>query len=193
MTPNRVSPPSARPEQLSLGLPRHDLMEEIVGSANLTRAWKRVKANRGAPGIDGVTIAAFRETTRDQWPSIIQQLLDGTYAPQPVRRHAIPKPAGGERLLGIPTVLDRVIQQAVLQVLTPILDPSFSESSFGFRPNRSAHGAVNQVRQMIRLGFRRFTRHVVAPGRASLGLSARVSSIRASCRKYGPDQVRLRE
>lgn len=143
---------SARPQQLSLGLPQQHLMEEILATANVKRAWQRVKANRGAPGVDGVTIAAFPDAFRARWPSIKSSLLGGTYAPQPVRRHVIPKPGGGERLLGIPTVLDRVIQQAVLQVLTPMFDPGFSESSYGFRPGRSAHGAVKQVRLHIKSG-----------------------------------------
>ncbi|MCP4900550.1 MAG: group II intron reverse transcriptase/maturase [bacterium] len=130
-------------------------MELIVESDNMDRAWKRVRANRGAPGADGMTIAQFPDFIRESWPTIRQQLLDGTYKPQPVRRKSIPKPDGqGERLLGIPCVLDRVIQQAVLQVLTPIFDPTFSESSFGFRPKRSAHGAVKQVQSYIKQGYR---------------------------------------
>ena len=132
-----------------------DLMEQVVDTANMERAWKRVKANRGAAGIDGITLAQFPDYLRPLWPQIRQALLDGTYRPQPVRRKVIPKPDGsGERLLGIPTVLDRAIQQAVLQVLTPIFDPTFSESSFGFRPNRSAHGAVKQVKRFLQQGYR---------------------------------------
>jgi RNA-directed DNA polymerase len=138
----------------SLGDVSEDLMELVVEPANMERAWKQVRANRGAPGVDGMTIAEFPEHFRERWPTIRQQLLDGTYRPQPVRRVTIPKPDGGERLLGIPTVLDRLIQQAVQQVLTPIFDPDFSESSFGFRPQRSAHGAVKQIQQTIRQGYR---------------------------------------
>ena len=113
------------------------LMEEVLAAENLRRAWKRVKANRGAPGIDGMHIEDFPEFAREQWPTIRERLSDGSYRPQPVRRVMIPKPGGGERALGIPTVTDRLIQQAIAQVLTPIFDPGFSESSFGFRPNRS--------------------------------------------------------
>jgi RNA-directed DNA polymerase len=113
-----------------------------------------VRANRGAPGVDGVRIADFPDYVRPQWARIRQQLFDGTYQPQPVRRKVIAKEGGGERLLGIPTVLDRVIQQALLQVLTPMFDPTFSESSFGFRPKRSAHGAVKQVKRYIKQGYR---------------------------------------
>lgn len=126
------------------------LMEEIVSTANVQRAWRRVRSNRGAAGVDRVTVTDFPQLFRPQWPSIKRQLLDGTYAPKPVRSMAIPKPGGGIRILGIPTVVDRVIQQAVLQVLTPIFDPEFSDSSFGFRPKRSAHGAVKQVRRYIK-------------------------------------------
>ena len=130
------------------------LMEAVVDPANMERAWKQVKANRGAPGPDGITIREFPEWLRPRWPEIKQQLLDGTYRPGPVRRKTITKPDGGQRLLGIPNVVERLIQQAIVQVLTPIFDPHFSESSFGFRPNRSAHGAAKQVQQTICRGFR---------------------------------------
>ncbi len=131
-----------------------DLMEQIVDRANMRRAWKRVKANKGAPGSDGMTLEGFPTFARSHWSTIRQDLLDGTYQPQPVRRVSIPKPNGGERWLGIPSVVDRVIQQAIGQVLTPIFDPGFSESSFGFRPGRSAHGAVRQVQRTIGEGYR---------------------------------------
>jgi RNA-directed DNA polymerase len=131
-----------------------DLMERVLDPENLQRAWKRVKANRGAPGIDGMRIEDFAAYARSHWAEIRQQLRDGRYQPQPVRRVSIPKPGGGERLLGIPTVVDRVIQQAIAQVLTPIFDPDFSASSFGFRPRRSAHGAIRQVQRYIGEGYR---------------------------------------
>jgi RNA-directed DNA polymerase len=131
-----------------------DLMERIVDRANMRKAWKRVKANKGAPGSDGMTLEDFPPFACSHWSAIRQDLLDGTYQPQPVRRVSIPKPNGGERLLGIPSVVDRVIQQAIGQVLTPIFDPGFSESSFGFRPGRSAHGAVRQVQRTIGEGYR---------------------------------------
>ena len=132
-----------------------DLMERMVASANLRRAWKQVRANRGAPGVDGMTIEEFPAFAQVRWPAIPQALLDGTYRPQPVRRVEIPKPHGnGVRLLGVPTVIDRVITQAIAQVLTPMFDPGFSESSFGFRPGRSAHGALRQVQRHIGAGYR---------------------------------------
>lgn len=131
-----------------------DLMARVVDRANLQRAWKRVKANRGAPGSDGMPIEDFTEYARSHWAAIRQALCDGTYQPQPVRRVGIPKPGGGERLLGIPTVVDRVIQQAIAQVMGPLFDPGFSESSFGFRPGRSAHGALRQVQRFIGGGYR---------------------------------------
>ena len=131
-----------------------DLMEQIVDRANMRRAWKRVKANKGAPGSDGMTLEDFPTFAHSHWSTVRQDLLDGTYQPQPVRRVSIPKPNGGERWLGIPSVVDRVIQQAIGQVLTPIFDPGFSESSFGFRPGRSAHGAVRQVQRTIGEGYR---------------------------------------
>ena len=133
---------------------REDLLERVLDSANVQRAWKQVKANGGAAGVDGLTIEAFPAFARTQWPTIRQALRDGTYQPAPVRRHVIAKPGGGERLLGIPRILDRVIQQAIAQVLTPIFDPAFSRSSFGFRPGRSAHGAVKQVHGYIEAGYR---------------------------------------
>lgn len=145
---------AARAEQPALSLFPMSLMEAVVDEANLETAWKNVKANRGAPGPDGITITKFPGWFRPRWPQIRQQLLDGTYRPGPVRRKTIDKPDGGQRLLGIPNVLDRLIQQAIVQVLTPIFDPHFSESSFGFRPNRSAHGAARQVQRTIRRGYR---------------------------------------
>ncbi len=150
-----VSSDSAHVVQLSLDIPQQRLMEEIVSPDNVLRAWKRIKANRGAPGIDGITIKAFPASSEEHWPRIRRQLLDGTYRPQPVRRKAIPKPDGTMRQLGIPTVMDRVLQQAVHQILTPLFDPEFSESSFGYRPRRSAHGAVKQVQKHIRSGCNR--------------------------------------
>lgn len=131
-----------------------DLMERIVEDANMERAWKKVKANRGAPGPDGVTLDMFFETFRNQWPEVRRQLLEGTYRPGPARRKAILKPDGSLRNLGIPNVIDRLLQQAILIVLTPMFDPEFSESSYGFRPKRSAHGATQQIQRTIRQGYR---------------------------------------
>jgi RNA-directed DNA polymerase len=138
----------------ALSEPSESLMEQIVDRQNVEKAWRKVKANKGAPGPDGITLAEFPESFRAQWPTIRQQLLDGTYVPQPARRKSIPKGDGSERHLGIPNVMERLIQQAILQVLTPIFDPHFSESSFGFRPKRSAHGAIKQVQTHIRSGYR---------------------------------------
>ncbi|MBI3060690.1 MAG: group II intron reverse transcriptase/maturase [Deltaproteobacteria bacterium] len=129
-------------------------MQAVVAPGNMRRAWAQVKANQGAPGIDGMPIEDFPQFARGHWPAIRQALLDGSYCPQPVRRVLIPKPGGGERALGIPNVVDRLIQQAIAQVMTPIFDPGFSESSFGFRPKRSAHGAVKQVQADIKAGYR---------------------------------------
>ena len=132
-----------------------DLMERVLARENLQRAWKRVKSNKGAPGVDGMAIEDFAEFARSNWPDIRQALRDGSYQPQPVRRVSIPKPnGGGERLLGIPCIVDRVIQQAIAQVLGPIFDPGFSDSSFGFRPGRSAHGALRRVQGFIGEGYR---------------------------------------
>ena len=131
-----------------------DLMQWVLAPENFRAAWKRVKSNKGAPGIDGVTIAEFPAHAREHWPGIRDQLTNGSYHPQAVRRVAIPKRGGGERLLGIPTICDRVIQQAISQVLTPFLDPDFSGFSFGFRPRRNAHMAVRQIQGYLRAGFR---------------------------------------
>jgi RNA-directed DNA polymerase len=132
--------------------PADALMELVVARHNLERAWRQVKGNRGAPGPDGMTTREFEAWARENWPAVRRQLLDGTYRPAAVRRKTIPKAGGGERSLGIPNVLDRLIQQAICQVLTPIFDPEFSESSFGFRPHRSAHGAAKQVQRIIQQG-----------------------------------------
>ncbi len=131
-----------------------DLMQALVAPENMRAAWARVKSNKGAPGSDGMPIKDFPAFARTHWPAIRQALIDGRYQPQPVRRVLIPKPGGGERALGIPSVIDRVIQQAIAQVMTPIFDPQFSESSFGFRPKRSAHGAIKQVQAYIKAGYR---------------------------------------
>ena len=130
-----------------------NLLEQILSRSNMLRAWKRVKANKGAPGIDKMTVDDFLAFAQEHWDSIRASLLAGTYQPLPVKRVEIPKPTGGTRPLGIPAVLDRLIQQAIAQVLQPIFDPHFSESSFGFRPGRSAHDAVYRVRDFIRKGY----------------------------------------
>jgi len=131
-----------------------DLMEAVLSPANMKQAWRRVKSNRGAPGIDAMRIEDFPAYAREQWAAIRQSLNDGRYHPQPVRRVSIPKPDGGERALGIPNVVDRVIQQAIAQVMMPIFDPGFSESSYGFRPKRCAHGALKQVKADLQAGYR---------------------------------------
>jgi RNA-directed DNA polymerase len=130
------------------------LMEEICQRDNLIRAWKRVKSNRGSPGVDGITVEELKEQLNAQWPEIREQLLAGSYKPQPVKRVEIPKPGGGKRQLGIPTVLDRFIQQAVMQVLQKEWDPTFSEHSYGFRPKRSAHQAIAKAQTHIAEGYR---------------------------------------
>ena len=145
---------AALAEQPALSLFPESLMEAVVNPANMQLAWQHVRSNRGAPGPDGITLREFPEWVAPRWPTIRQQLLDGAYRPEPVRRVTIDKPDGGARLLGIPNVLDRLVQQAILQVLTPVFDPGFSESSHGFRPKRSAHGAAKQVQQTIRRGHR---------------------------------------
>jgi RNA-directed DNA polymerase len=125
------------------------LMEEVCERENLKEALRRVKANKGSAGVDGMTVGGITDYLKQHWPAIREQLLNGTYEPRPVRRVEIPKPDGGVRKLGIPTVLDRFIQQAVMQVLQRQWDPTFSESSYGFRPGRSAQQAVAQAQQHI--------------------------------------------
>ena len=128
------------------------LMEEVANRENLNQAYRRVKANQGAPGVDGMTIAEMLDWFAEHAQEFIASLLDGSYQPQPVRGVEIPKPGGGMRQLGIPTVVDRVVQQAILQVLEPILDPTFSDSSYGFRPRRSAHQALQQASEYVAEG-----------------------------------------
>jgi RNA-directed DNA polymerase len=141
--------------------PRHEvedtgagLLKAVLARDNMQQAWKRVRANKGAAGIDGLSIDETAERLMWEWPSIREQLLQGTYRPQPVRRVTIPKPDGGKRELGIPTVTDRLIQQALLQVLQPKLDPTFSQHSYGFRPGRSAHEAVLAAQAYVQSGRR---------------------------------------
>src|SRR5499427_5129551 len=129
------------------------LMEAVGERENLKAALRQVKANKGSPGIDGMTVVGIKDYLKQHWPAIREQLLNGTYEPKPVRRVEIPKPDGGVRKLGIPTVLDRFIQQAVMQVLQRRWDRTFSDHSYGFRPGRSAHQAVAQAQQYIAEGY----------------------------------------
>ncbi len=129
------------------------LMEEVVGRTNVKAALRRVKSNKGAPGADGMTVEELEGWLREHWPALREELLSGRYRPQPVRRVEIPKPGGGMRMLGIPTVVDRFVQQALVQVLQGRLDPQFSAHSFGFRPGRSAHQAVAQAQEYIAEGY----------------------------------------
>jgi len=149
-------PPSEHP---GTGLARPkvgagSLLEAALTRQNLQMAWKRVKANKGAAGVDGLDIEQTKLLLRTQWPDIRQALLQGRYRPQPVRKVMIPKPDGSQRELGIPTVTDRLIQQALLQVLQPLIDPTFSEHSHGFRPGRRAHDAVKAARACVQAGKR---------------------------------------
>jgi group II intron reverse transcriptase/maturase len=131
------------------------LMEQVVCRENMLAAYRRVVRNKGAAGVDGLTVQQLRGFCQAHWEGVREQLLGGAYRPQPVRKVEIPKPGGsGMRMLGIPTVLDRLIQQALLQVLTPIFDPTFSEHSFGFRPGRSTHQAVRSARSHMAQGCR---------------------------------------
>jgi RNA-directed DNA polymerase len=130
------------------------LMEEVCERENCKQALARVKANKGSPGVDGMTVHDLPGYLKQHWPEIREQLLSGTYKPQPVKRVEIPKPDGGVRKLGIPTVLDRFVQQAVMQVLQRRWDRTFSDHSYGFRPGRSAHQAVEQAQRYIAAGYR---------------------------------------
>ena len=143
---------TARHETGSSG--REDLLAQVLAKANMEAAWKRVKSNRGSAGVDGLSIAETADYLRTHWPRIRESLLDGNYRPLPVRRVQIPKPDGGVRELGIPTVMDRLIQQALLQVLQPKIDPTFSEHSYGFRPGRRAHDAVLDAQRFVQDGYR---------------------------------------
>ena len=147
-----TEPPVAKPAPESPACAER-LIEEVCDRGNLVRAWKRVRSNKGSPGVDGMTIEDAKAYLREHWPNIRSQLLLGTYQPQPVKRVEIPKPDGGVRKLGVPCVVDRLIQQALLQVLQPRWDPTFSEHSYGFRPGRSAHQAVAQAQQYIAEGY----------------------------------------
>src|ERR1700732_387754 len=147
-----TEPPVAKPIPESPAC-EEQLMEEVCARGNLVRAWKRVRSNKGGPGGDGMTTEAARASLREHWPNIRSQLLSGTYQPQPVKRVEIPKPEGGIRKLGVPCVVDRLIQQALLQVLQERWDPTFSPHSYGFRPGRSAHQAVAQAQQYIAEGY----------------------------------------
>jgi RNA-directed DNA polymerase len=124
-------------------------MEQVCDPKNLLRAYRRVRSNKGKPGVDGMTVHDLADWLRENNAALTASLLDGTYRPQPVRGVSIPKPGGGQRQLGIPVVVDRLVQQAILQVLDPIFDPTFSNSGYGFRPGRSAHMALAQARKYV--------------------------------------------
>jgi len=124
---------------------RGDTLEDVLAPENVAQAWKQVRANKGAAGVDGMEIGDFPDFIRTHWEKIRGKLTEGTYKPSPVRRVSIPKGNGEFRSLGIPTVLDRAIQQAIAQVLTPVYEPVFSDHSHGFRPGRSAHDAIHEM------------------------------------------------
>lgn len=160
---NRGEAPTAPPEGTEPSAverettgPAHTdrLMEQVCERRNMKKALARVRSNAGASGVDGMTVTELPEYLREHWPSLKTQLLEGAYRPQPVRRVEIPKPGGGKRMLGIPTALDRLIQQAVLQVLQPLWDPTFSDHSYGFRPGRKAHQAVARAQGYVGEGHR---------------------------------------
>ena len=147
--------PSDGPEQRAKGTGKDpsSLMEQVLERTRMQAALKKVRANKGAAGVDGMTVEELPGYLKENWPAIREQLLAGTYKPHPVRRKDIPKPGGGVRTLGIPTVLDRLIQQALQDALTPLFDPEFSESSCGFRPGRSAHQAVKKAQEHLHAGY----------------------------------------
>ena len=149
-----TSTPAAGPRQMFTALdPQRaltdQLMEQVCDPKNLIRAYRRVRANKGKPGVDGMTVHELADWLRQNHRALTASLRQGTYQPQPVRGVQIPKPGGGQRQLGIPVAVDRLVQQAILQVLTPILDPTFSHSSYGFRPGRDAHMALEQARKYV--------------------------------------------
>ena len=143
----QASTASAQPRALA-----SSLMEEVCERENLNRAYKRVKANKGSAGVDGMSVRDLGSWLTEHKEALIASLLDGSYVPQPVKGVEIPKPGGGVRQLGIPTVRDRLVQQAILQVLEPLLDPTFSESSYGFRPKRNAHQALQRASEYVKAG-----------------------------------------
>ena len=176
---SRAEPFAANPTSESPAS-TEQLMEEVCSRENLETAWKRVRRNKGSPGVDGMTIDDAKDYLRVHWPNIRSQLLGGAYQPLPVRRVEIPKPDGGIRKLGVPCVADRLIQQALLQVLQKRWDPTFSEHSFGFRPGRSAHQAVAQAQRTIEEGLwhcgRLGPRKVFRPGQSRHADGARCCS-----------------
>jgi RNA-directed DNA polymerase len=141
--------PAARKESCTLAV---NLMEKICNVANLNQAYKRVKSNKGSAGVDGLTVQQLGAHIREHKEQLIKELMNGSYKPQPVKRVMIPKAGGGERQLGIPTVVDRLVQQAIHQILEPIFDANFSDSSYGFRPNRGAHGALKKAKAYVEDG-----------------------------------------
>lgn len=130
------------------------LIEQVIADENLWNAYKKVRKNKGAPGVDGITVYQLKGHMEKYYQPLKQKLKDGTYQPQPVKRVAIPKPDGSKRYLGIPCVLDRVVQQAILQVIEPIIDPHFSDHSYGFRKGRSAHQAIKRAEEYYQEGYR---------------------------------------
>jgi len=130
------------------------LLERILDNDNLNKAYKRVKVNGGAAGVDGMTVTELFPHLKEHGWELVQSIKEGKYKPQPVRRVEIPKPDGGVRLLGVPAVIDRMIQQAIVQILQPIFEPTFSDSSYGFRPGRSAHQAIEQAKKYYEEGYR---------------------------------------
>src|SRR5271166_2350797 len=147
----------AESRTVAVGMPKPEalrLMEAVVERNNLFRAYDRVAKNEGAPGVDGLTVSEFKPWLQRHWARVRQDLLTGVYQPEAVRKVEIPKPQGGVRTLGIPTVLDRLIQQALHQVLQPLFEPEFSASSYGFRPGRNAHQAVETARGYVAEGRR---------------------------------------
>ena len=144
--------PLARDAQTGWGA--GELLGQALARENMAAAWKRVKANKGSAGVDGRTVQETGEYLKQAWPDIRARLMDGSYRPEAVRSVSIPKPGGGVRELGIPTVVDRLIQQALLQILQPRIDPTFSAHSHGFRPGRSAHGAVLEAQRYVQAGYR---------------------------------------
>jgi len=154
--PTTQGEPSMYPVQTkgkSRGEQNNDLMKKVLFRQNMLKALRRVEKNKGAPGIDNLTVENIKSYLRQNWLSIREQLLKGEYKPQPVLRVEIPKPKGEKRLLGMPTVIGRLIQQALLQILTEIFDPGFSPFSFGFLPNRKAHDAIRKAKQYIEEGY----------------------------------------